>query len=192
MAQVKKEEVERAITDAAYKLFKANGYSGVSMPQVAKIAKISTANIYVYFDSKVDLLLTVYKIWFSERVNEYLEQIDLCETPEQTLRRLFTVMWQKLPTEDNGFCGVLIEALSNRDMLGKYEPKLRLIVESELLILLAKCLPKANHLIHQSIINILIMAFDGYALNYHLSGGKKATKEDIETICTLLFNAYGH
>ena len=56
MAQVKKIEIEQAIVYSAYKLFKKHGYNGVKMPQIAAKSGISTANIYVYFKSKDELI----------------------------------------------------------------------------------------------------------------------------------------
>lgn len=186
MAQVKKIEIEQAIVYSAYKLFKKHGYNGVKMPQIAAKSGISTANIYVYFKSKLDILIAVYKDWFLKSFHSKLVEIDLTSSPEQILRQLFQIMWQDLPAADNGFCGTLIEALSNRTLQDKYSPELRLTLEAALSQIFIRCLPSLGATERQSIINIMVMAFDGYVLNYHLSKGQVAADNDIEMMCDLI------
>ena len=50
---------ERAILDAAVRLFSENGYDGVSMRQIAEEAAVSKANIYHHFASKEALYLAI-------------------------------------------------------------------------------------------------------------------------------------
>ena len=56
MAQVKKAAVLEAIKAAAFELFAQQGYGATSMPGIARAAGISTANVYVYFGSKLAVL----------------------------------------------------------------------------------------------------------------------------------------
>jgi AcrR family transcriptional regulator len=64
----------RAILDGARRVFRANGFDGASMGEIAKAAGVSKATLYVYFDSKVSLF-------------EVLVEADRHETAE----RLFTL-----------------------------------------------------------------------------------------------------
>lgn len=189
MVQVKKIEVEQAITVAAYELFRAHGYSGTRMPQIAKAAGISASNIYVYFGAKVDILISIYENWFAVRLDELKKQVKQCQSPEEALRKLFTAMWRDLPAADNGFCGILIEALSDRAVQDKYSPQLRDSIEASLRKMLAQCLPQANRKTHKAVASMLIMAFDGYALNYHLRKGQIDSDDDIAAICELILGA---
>lgn len=189
MVQVKKIEVEQSITAAAYELFKAHGYSGTRMPQIAKAAGISASNIYVYFDAKIDILISVYEAWFAVRLEQLKKEIKLCRRPEAALKKLFTAMWRDWPAADNGFCGILIEALSDRAVQDKYSPQLRTSIESTLRKMLAQCLPDADRKTHGAIASMLIMAFDGYALNYHLRKGQIDSDDDIKAICDLILGA---
>jgi len=50
---------EKAILDAAVRLFSENGYDGVSMRQIAEAANVSKANIYHHFTSKEALYLAI-------------------------------------------------------------------------------------------------------------------------------------
>lgn len=190
MAQVKKVEVEHAITQAAYELFKTQGYLGTRMPQIAKAAHISAANIYVYFDSKLDILISVYQRWFEKKLEMIQHQSSLCTSPKQALKQLLIAMWQTLPAADDGFCGTLIEALSDRTNHSKYSTQLRASIENTLEGLLSYSLPKANAQQLTAIATMLIMAFDGYALNYHLRNGQTAHDSDIDLWCEILSSTY--
>lgn len=190
MVQVKKKKVEEAITTAAYELFMAHGYSGTRMPQIAKAAGISASSIYVYFDSKLDILTSVYEIWFANKLQELKVKIRKCATSAQVIKVLCVSMWQELPAADNGFCGVLIEALSDRANQKKYSPQLRFSVERALIKLLNHSLPGTTAQSCQSIVNILIMAFDGYALNYHLREGETASDSDVDTLYEMILRTY--
>ena len=52
---------ERAILDAALRLFSENGFDGVSMRAVAQEAGVSKSNIYHHFESKEALYLAILK-----------------------------------------------------------------------------------------------------------------------------------
>lgn len=190
MVQVKKPEVEQAITQAAYELFKAHGYSGTRMPQIAKAAKVSAANIYVYFDSKLAILISVYQKWFTEQLDEVKQHVMGCTNRSEALYRLFIAIWQTLPAADGGFCGTLIEALSDRSNQDKYSTLLRAPTDQAIDQMLAHCLPSAPAQARQAISTMLIMAFDGYAVNYHLKNGQKADANEIRLLCDVILSSY--
>ena len=58
MVQRKKAGIREAILEVAFDLFSEQGYSDTSIPAIARGAGISTANVYVYFTSKIDILFT--------------------------------------------------------------------------------------------------------------------------------------
>ena len=74
---------------------------------------------------------------------------------------------------DNGFANNLMQALSTTTLREGYSPTLRVAIEERLARLLDDCLPNLGHVSSREIANIVFMAFDGYSLNFHLSG--KAT-----------------
>lgn len=189
MVQVKKTEVAEAITAAAHELFKTHGYSGTRMPQIAKAAGVSAANIYVYFNAKLDILVAVYQTWFNQKLDELRSRVAASEHPSLALRTLFRGMWQDFPAADNGFCGILIEALADRANQERYSPELRGVVERALLDMLQGCLPLTDPHKLRAIASMLVMAFDGYALNYHLRNGETAPNEEIDALCDMLLAA---
>ena len=69
MVQVKKASVREAILDSAFRLFSDKGYSGSTLAQIAENAGVSTANVYVYFASKLDIVFAIYGPWLQERLD---------------------------------------------------------------------------------------------------------------------------
>jgi TetR/AcrR family transcriptional regulator len=53
---------EKAILDAAVRLFSENGFDGVSMRRIAEAAGVSKANIYHHFVSKEALYLAILRV----------------------------------------------------------------------------------------------------------------------------------
>lgn len=61
---------EERILSAAIRVFARQGYHGSAMAAVAAEAGVATGTIYLYFDRKQDLLVTL----FQRHLNEYLER----------------------------------------------------------------------------------------------------------------------
>lgn len=186
VAQFRKPEVEEAIVAAARKLFMRHGYAGTRMPQIAKAAGTSPANIYVYFSSKLELLTRVYEHWFAEQLRELQQSLQRCSTPDEKLKSLLLGVWRDLPAADNGFCNSLIEAFASPGSKEKYTSNLRVVVERKFADMLAQCLPNLTSEQHQATARFMLMAFDGYALNYHLNEGETACERDIEFLCAMM------
>jgi AcrR family transcriptional regulator len=74
MSQVKKEEIHQAILASAFECFTARGYTGTTIPMIARGAGISPPNVYSYFPSKLHVLYAIYEPWMRARFAE-LEQV---------------------------------------------------------------------------------------------------------------------
>jgi AcrR family transcriptional regulator len=57
--RAKLERKERAILDAARRIFVENGFDGARMSEIARCASIGEGTIYSYYDSKAELMLAV-------------------------------------------------------------------------------------------------------------------------------------
>jgi TetR/AcrR family transcriptional regulator, fatty acid metabolism regulator protein len=74
MAKNKKDSRKNEIIDAALQVFSQKGYMDATISEITKLAGISEATMYEYFDSKDDLLFAVPgKI--TEEAIEFIEQI---------------------------------------------------------------------------------------------------------------------
>ena len=78
--QLKKEKIKKRIEDAAREDFLMHGYSKTSMRNIAKKARISTSNIYNYFESKDYLFYSLIDPVY-EKINALLSH--LLETEEK-------------------------------------------------------------------------------------------------------------
>ena len=76
------------ILDAAIKVFAAEGFYNAKVSQIAHQAGVADGTIYLYFKSKVDLLINLFEDRM-ERVNANLrEAIDTESTAEARLKRI--------------------------------------------------------------------------------------------------------
>lgn len=170
MSQTKKKDVREAILAAAFRLFSAQGYSESSIPAIAREAGISTANVYVYFRSKLDILYTLYEPWLKERLDRLDRSLKRVGSPPERLERLLVVLWRELPRENNGFAKNIMQALSTTGGGDDYSPHLRELFQGRVAAWLMDCLSvtKAES---DVIAGIVLMAFDGFAMNVHLEHG---------------------
>ena len=170
MAQIKKEGVRDAILVAAFRQFSARGYVDSSIPAIAREAGVSTANVYIYFRSKLEILYTLYEPWLLERLDKLDRSLSRIKDPRERFQRLLTALWRDLPRESNGFANNVMQALSTTRGDDEYSPHLREQFQARVAAWLEACLPipaqEGNHLA-----GVLLMAFDGYAMNAHLGSG---------------------
>lgn len=184
MAQRKKEEVRGAIVDAAFRLFRDHGYNDTSLPTVAKEAGISTANVYRYFDSKLDLLFSLYEPWLQERLDKLELALKKIESPTERIEQLLIALWRDLPSEDNGFTNNLVQALST----GRgedYSPLLREKVQTRVAGWLSDVLDVTQKE-SRIVAGVVLMAFDGFAMNFHLAHGMACHAETAKLFAAML------
>ena len=75
MAQHKKPAVRDAILAGAYRLFSERGYAATTLTDIAKSAGFSPGNVYIYFDSKLDILYAIYDPWLRERIERLEDEL---------------------------------------------------------------------------------------------------------------------
>jgi AcrR family transcriptional regulator len=170
MVQRKKEDVRDAILNAAFDLFSERGYSETSIPRIARRAGISTANVYVYFDSKIEILFTLYSAWLERRLDRMGRSLARVKDPQARLTKLLLTLWRDLPRESNGFANNVIQAVSTSNRNGGYSPRLREDFQVRVAEWILDCLdvtPRESAMIA----GVALMAFDGFAINVHLVHG---------------------
>lgn len=170
MAQRKKEGVREAILDAALKLFATESYVNTSIPAIAREAGISTANVYVYFRSKLDVLYTLYEPWLIERLEKLDRSLVRVSDPSARLEKLLLTLWRDLPRETNGFAKNIMQALSTTSGNDDYSPQLRELFQGRVAKWLSDCLD-LSAAEGDTMAGVVLMAFDGFAMNAHLEHG---------------------
>jgi AcrR family transcriptional regulator len=174
MVQRKKDGVRDAICAAAFRLFSEQGYSATSLPQIAREAGISTANVYVYFGSKLEVLFSVYAPWLRERLDRLDGTLARIEDPRRRLERLLLALWRDLPRESNGFANNVMQAISTSAPDGEYSPALREFFQRRVAAWVQRCTAGSDRQADR-IASVLLMAFDGFAMNARLKRGVACT-----------------
>ena len=192
MAQIKKPEIHQAILDAAGKMFREYGYHGASMAQIAKHSGVSSANIYVYFASKLEILFTLFDPWQRARLEQLEADVMKIENPRERLRFILKTLWHEIPGEENCFANNLMQALSTASPKDKYSRELLFWAEQKLSMLIASCLPEDRRYLCErgSIAHILFMAFDGFAMNHKLNGPSKRIDHSVDLMVTMLAGSH--
>jgi AcrR family transcriptional regulator len=117
-------QVREAILDAARRLYQQQTYQATTLNQIARAAGVSSANLYVYFDSKLDILYAVYEPWMRARLTLLQEKLKRIEAPIDRLRLVLRTLWKDIPAEENGFVNNIVQALSTAGAGEKYKPAL--------------------------------------------------------------------
>lgn len=188
MAQVKKKEVYDAVVSSAYALFRDKGYNNTTVAEIARLAGVSTSNVYVYFSSKLQILYAIYDPWLRGRIKTLARDVERLDDPEDRLRFIFCTLWLDIPAENNGFANNLMQALSSAEPEDTYSRDLLLWAEEELTRLIRDSLPAdrvalvdGTHLAH-----VIFMAFDGFAVNYRLKGPSERIDGIVDLMLALL------
>ncbi len=185
MVQRKKEGVRDAILEAAFRLFSEQGYSETTIPGIAREAGFSTANVYVYFQSKIDILFQLYAPWLQERLDKLERALRRVRSPQERLRKLLLALWRDLPRENNGFANNVMQAVSTSNGSGDYNPELRQLFQGRVATWIAECL-QVTARESEMIAGVALMAFDGFAMNVRLVHGMACNEELADFFSRLL------
>ena len=170
MAQTKKDGVREAILQAAFGQFSDVGYSETSIPSIAAAAGISTANVYRYFPSKLQILYTLYEPWLVARLDELGASLARIADRRRRLEKLLLALWRELPRATNGFANNVMQALSTSGRNDAYDPHLRLLFQRRVAAWIADATALSSRE-SRIVAGVALMAFDGFAMNVHLPVG---------------------
>lgn len=185
MAQRKKDEVRTAILEAAFTLFSEQGYSKTSIPVIARRAGFSTANVYIYFHSKIDILFTLYEPWLRERLDKFELSMRRIKDPRKRLERVLMALWRDLPRASNGFANNVMQAVSTSTGSSDYSPRLRELFQNRVAQWIQSCfdIPEDEA---AGIAAVALMAFDGFAMNVHLPQGVSCDRNIVRLFSGLI------
>ena len=124
MVQVKKAEVRDSILKSAFRLFKRKGYVTTTTAQIAAGAKVSESNLYIYFDSKFEILFALCDPWMRERIARLERHLAGERQARRRLQIILTALWLEMPREDSGFANNLMQALATTARREGYRPEL--------------------------------------------------------------------
>ena len=188
MAQVKKEEVRHAILQAAFASFSEQGYSDTTIPAIARRAGFSTANVYSYFRSKIDILFTLYEPWLQDCLDKFESSIRRIKDPHKRMERILLALWRDLPRASNGFANNVMQAVSTSAGSEDYSPRLRLLFQNRVARWIQSCTPVSDREA-ASMAAVALMAFDGFAMNVHLPHGVSCDQKTVQFFAALLMRS---
>jgi AcrR family transcriptional regulator len=188
VSQLKKPEVRDAILRSAWRLFRKQGYTATTLADIARGARVSPANVYVYFKSKLHILYALYDPWLRRRIMRLAARVRRMRDPGRRLRLLLRTLWQELPAAQNGFANNLMQAVTTSTPEEKYDPALLHWVEEEVAAMLRDILPpdSAAALGHRRFSHLVMMAFDGFVIHHHLRPQHPCRRDTIELFCRLV------
>lgn len=171
MAQVKKPKLRQAILTASFSLFSESGYHNTTIAQIAKQAKVSTANVYSYFPSKIYILYALYEPWLFERLERLEIEIGRLKSPRARVHRILRTLWRDIPAADNAFANNFIQAIATTEPAMGYRPDLLRAALQQVSAMLVDALPpdRRDRAAATRMANVVVMAFDGYVIGRHLN-----------------------
>ncbi|WP_339063774.1 TetR/AcrR family transcriptional regulator [Tepidibacillus marianensis] len=106
-----------AIIDAAVKVIAEHGYHNAQVTKIAREAQVADGTIYLYFENKDDLLISLFRLKMTRFVEKVKHQIELVDTVEQKLYQLIYMHFKQLAMDPNLAIVTQIELRqSNRDI----------------------------------------------------------------------------
>ena len=192
MVQVKKAEVRESILAAAGALFTKHGYARATINQIAKAAGIAPSNVYVYFESKLKIMFAIYEPWFRGHLERLEQEVADLPTPEAKVFRIVQKLWRDIPADRNAFSNNIIQAISAATPEDRYDPALLHWTEQKIAGLLSSALPpkRAANVDCVRLAHVLMMAFDGFAVNYRINRAISCDNGVIEQMCAGILGAF--
>ncbi len=108
-------ESKKKIINAALKVFTEHGYKGASMRMIAGAADISVGGLYLYFDNKEDLYLTLMKETFSDFTQKVSSALKDTRTSSEAFN-LFITLYLNNAKEHRGL--ILIQGREHKFTFG--------------------------------------------------------------------------
>jgi len=188
MAQVKKEDVRSAILQAAFELISEKGYVGASMGQIARMAGVSHANIYIYFDSKLEVFFSLYEGWLKDKIAALEQRVLRAATPGRKCQVLLNGLFRELPTLDNGFANNLVQAIATVGPNESYTPELLMWLEKWVEGMLTLAIPRLQkaHARRRRLAHFVVMAFDGCSVNFRVNRASLPDEKLIKELTDML------
>jgi TetR/AcrR family fatty acid metabolism transcriptional regulator len=87
---MKSPDKHRKIIRAATKVFAKKGFFNARISDIAKEAKVADGTIYLYFNNKVDILLSVFEQEIGKLIDQVIQLLEKEESPKNKLEIFIT------------------------------------------------------------------------------------------------------
>ena len=109
MPRKKREEKRTKILGAAARVFAREGFYSARIGDVANEAGVAHGTVYLYFESKDDLLISLFRESLSEVVQHVKAEIQKEKNAEDKLRRMISLQLELIETNPDLTALMLIE-----------------------------------------------------------------------------------
>ena len=110
----KDDEKEQRIRHAVIELMLQEGFNGTSIAKIARLAGVSPATVYIYYENKEEMLQDIY-LEYSEEVFDYLlKGIDRNMSSAQMIETLIRRYYRYMTLHPEAFCFVEQEPTEKR------------------------------------------------------------------------------
>jgi AcrR family transcriptional regulator len=188
MGQFKKQEVRDAILASASDLFANKGYTATTLAEIARGAGVSTAGVYVYYQSKLEILYAVHAPWLRARMLVLEKQVAALNEPREKLQMLLKTVWNDLPAEKESLLICIMQAISSATPRDRYSSSLLRWLEGIIHRMLTDALPpeRLEALGKARIAHLLVMALDGFVMYRQHHRRTSVDSVTIDAVCTML------
>lgn len=166
MARVKNESVRQAILTSAASQIAMTSYMDTTVAKIAKGAGIAPSNVYVYFESKLQIYFSIYTPWFETQVLALERAVARLKTPERKIQRLVSGLLNDIADDKTGYTSALMEGLAIVMPKDKYKPDLLHWAENKIVQIVCDALdgytPQDPRL--RAFAHLLMLTFDGVAM----------------------------
>ena len=108
------------IIRAAVKVFAKKGFFSARISDIAKVAKVADGTIYLYFNNKFDILLSVFDIEIGKLISQVKEQIEQ-ETNPCRMLGIFALKHLSLIRDNRGLAEIIqMELRQNNKLIKEY------------------------------------------------------------------------
>ncbi len=168
--RVKRQAVHDAILLAAEQEFAENGYVKATISKIARRAGTAPSNVYVYFQSKLEIVLAVYEPWFKRQILDLEQAVADKTTVEQKLTSLLEGLWKYIPHDTRGLTTTLVQALATATPQDKYNPELLRWTEHKIAQVLSDTFrsESASSVDFLALAHMIMFTFDGVGLRHNL------------------------
>ena len=90
-----------AILKSAIKVFASKGYFNSKVADIAGKAKIADGTVYLYFNSKEEILHSIFDRAMGEFIGDGKKQLESIHEPDKKLRRIAELHLEKMSTDRN-------------------------------------------------------------------------------------------
>lgn len=89
----------KAIIDAAVKVIAQNGYHSSQVSKIAREAGVADGTIYLYFQNKEDVLISLFKVKMGEFTETVKKELEKLSDPFEKLAKLITLHFSILEND---------------------------------------------------------------------------------------------